>query len=398
MNNNHHQTLKERWILGSLTLNLFLSILKLVVGLITNSLGLIAEAIHSFSDLIASVISFISVKITAKKSKDFPYGLYKVENIAAVIISFFLFFAAYEILKEVFLSHESHQVKNPEYAIIVMLIAMVLTFFYSRFEKKAGEKLNSPVLVADAEHIWADFLSSVIVLIGLISVYFGYNLDKYAAAIVSVFIFKSGFEILKDSIKVLLDYSLDLDELNKIKNLILKNPAVVDIKEIKGRTAGSYKFVEVEILLHNMSLREAHRIVDEIAEEVKQKIQNVESVVIHYEPARQEGLRIGVLCDENQNIKDFETAKVVCIYDIGKDLEILSNYNITIEENSLSKLLSKLGLDVLVSKNHPLDFKVRFLLSKSSIMVWETEKNKVDESVNEVVKSWKEFIKGEVQS
>jgi len=74
-----------------------------------------------------------------------------------VIISFFLFFAAYEILKEAFLSHESHQVKNPEYAIIVMLIAMVLTFFYSRFEKKVGEKLNSPVLVADAEHIWADF-------------------------------------------------------------------------------------------------------------------------------------------------------------------------------------------------------------------------------------------------
>jgi len=396
MNNNHHQTLKERWILGSLTLNLFLSILKLVVGLITNSLGLIAEAIHSFSDLIASVISFISVKITAKKSKYFPYGLYKVENIAAVIISFFLFFAAYEILKEAFLSHESHQVKNPEYAIIVMLIAMVLTFFYSRFEKKVGEKLNSPVLVADAEHIWADFLSSIIVLIGLISVYFGYNLDKYAAAIVSVFIFKSGFEILKDSIKVLLDYSLDLDELNKIKNLILKNPAVVDIKEIKGRTAGSYKFVEVEILLHNMSLRETHRIVDEIAEEIKQKIQNIESVVIHYEPARQEGLRMGVLCDENQNIKDFETARVVCIYDISQDLEILSSCNITIEENNLSKLLSKPGLDVLVSKNHPLDFKVRFLLSKSSIMVWETEKNKVDESVNEVVKSWKEFIEGEV--
>jgi len=71
MNNNHRQTLKERWILGSLTLNLFLSILKLVVGFITNSLGLIAEAIHSFSDLIASVISFISVKITAKKIKRF---------------------------------------------------------------------------------------------------------------------------------------------------------------------------------------------------------------------------------------------------------------------------------------------------------------------------------------
>lgn len=398
MNNNHQQRLKERWVLGALILNLFLSVLKLLVGVMTGSLGLIAEAIHSFSDLIASVVSFIGIKITAKKSKDFPYGLYKVENIAAIIISFFLFFASYEILKEAFLRHEDYEIKNPEYAIAVMLIAMVLTFFYSRFEKRAGEKLNSPVLIADAEHIWADFLSSLIVLVGLVSVYFGYNLDKYTAAIVSLFIFKSGFDILKESIKVLLDYSLSFEDLKKIKDIILKNPAVVDIKDIKGRSAGSYKFVEGEILLHNMSLREAHKIVDEISDEIKREIQNVESVVLHYEPARQEGLRVGVLCDENQNIKDFETSNVICIYDIGKDSKILSNYKINIEKDTLSKLLSKVGLDILISKNHPNSFDIRFLLSKSSIMVWETEKDGLTEALNEVIESWKEFIKGEVLS
>jgi len=392
-----NQKLKERWILGSLLLNLFLSVLKLVFGLITNSLGLIAEAIHSFSDLVASVISFIGVKLSAKKSEDFPYGLYKVENIAALIISLFLFLAGYEIIKEAFFHHEERQVSNPEYAIIVMAVAMILTFFYSRFEKQAGKKLNSPTLIADAEHIWADFLSSIIVLIGLIGVYFGYNIDKYAAAVVSLFIFHSGFEIMKDSIKVLLDFTLEKEELEKIKNIILKHPAIVDIKSIKGRSAGSYKFLEIELLMHNLSLREAHRIVDEIAQQIKEKIPNIDSVIIHYEPARQEGLRVAFLTDDEGNIKDFETATYMTVFDITKDFEIVRNPPIKLSGNK-NKIIENSRADVIVSKNHPLNFETRFSLSRSSIMVWETEKQKIEDALQEVIKSWKEFINKEGKS
>ncbi|MFN3787055.1 cation diffusion facilitator family transporter [Sulfurihydrogenibium azorense] len=392
-----NQTLKERWILGSLLLNLFLSVLKLVFGLITNSLGLIAEAIHSFSDLVASVISFIGVKLSAKKSEDFPYGLYKIENIAALIISLFLFLAGYEIIKEVFFHHEEKQVSNPEYAIIVMVIAMILTFFYSRFEKQAGKKLNSPTLIADAEHIWADFLSSVIVLIGLIGVYFGYNLDKYAAAVVALFIFHSGFEIMKDSIKVLLDFTLEKEELEKIKNIILKHPAIVDIKSIKGRSAGSYKFLEIELLMHNLSLREAHKIVDEIAQQIKEKVPNIDSVIIHYEPARQEGLRVAFLTDDEGNIKDFETATYITVVDITKDFEVLKNPLLKLSGNK-NKIIENSRADVIVSKNHPLNFETRFSLSRSSIMVWETEKQKIEDALQEVIKSWKEFINKEGKS
>ncbi len=388
-----NQKLKERWILGSLLLNLFLSILKLSFGIITHSLGLIAEAIHSFSDLIASIVSFISIKLSSKKSEDFPYGLYKVENIAAIVISFFLFFAAYEIFKEAFLKEEKIEIVNPEYAIIVMFIAMITTFFYSRYEKIAGEKLNSPTLIADAEHIWADFLSSIIVIIGLVSVYFGFNLDRYAAAIVSIFIIKSGFDIFKESIKVLLDFSLDKEDIEKIKNIILKHPAIVDIKVIKGRSAGSYKFLEIELLLHNMSLREAHRIVDEIADEIKSNIDNIDSVVIHYEPARQEGLRIGILSDENDKITDFEKAKKIFIFDINKDFEILNKQELYITD--INRIISNLGLDIVVSKNHPMNLKTRFLLSKSSVMVWETENTEIDKSLSEVIKSWRKFIESE---
>lgn len=93
---------------------------------------------------------------------------------------------------------------------------MILTFLYSYFEKRAGEKLNSPTLIADAKHIWADFLSSTIVLVGLISVMFGYHdIDRYAAVIVAIFIIYSGYEIFKDGIKVLLDISLDKEDIEK---------------------------------------------------------------------------------------------------------------------------------------------------------------------------------------
>ncbi|MGB9766470.1 MAG: cation diffusion facilitator family transporter [Sulfurihydrogenibium sp.] len=388
------QTLKERWILGSLLINLFLSILKLFFGVLTNSLGLIAEAIHSFSDLVASIISFIGVKLSAKKSKDFPYGLYKLENVAALIISFFLFFAAYEIIKEAFFHHEERQVSNPEYAIAVMVVAMVLTFFYSRLEKEAGKRLNSPTLIADAEHIWADFLSSIIVLVGLIGVYFGYNIDKYAAAIVSLFIFHSGFEILKDSIKVLLDFTVEKEDIQKIRNIVLKHPAIIDLKSIKGRSAGSYKFLELEILMHNLSLREAHKIVDNLAEEIKRKIPNIDFVTIHYEPVRQEGLRVAFLIDENENIKDFETADYILTVDISKDFEIVKNPKLKLTENK-GQIIANSGVDIVVSKNHPNDFATRFMLARSSIMVWETEKDKFEEALEEVIKSWKEFNKKE---
>ncbi len=390
-----NQKLKERWAIGSLILNLSLSILKLAAGLFTGSLALIAEAIHSFSDLVASVISLISVKLAAKKTKEFPYGLYKLENIASVVISLFLFFAAYEIIREAFFSHEHSEVKHVGVAIFVMVIAMITTFIYSRLEIKAAKELNSPALMADAQHIWADFLSSIIVIVGLIGVYFGYNLDKYAAAAVSLFIIHSGWEIFSSGIKVLLDISLEKDELEKIKKIIYNHPAVVEIKHIRGRAAGSFKFLDIELLLHNYSLRETHKIVDEIEKKIRTEVPNIDSVFIHYEPVRQEGLRIAFLVDENNKIRDFSSAKRIVVVDVSKNYETHISNQIDVEgdEKEIGDLVSKINVDIVVSKLHPLDFEVRWKLTRAGVMVWETEKETFEEALDEVLKSWKEYNK-----
>ncbi|WP_456464270.1 cation diffusion facilitator family transporter [Persephonella sp.] len=391
------QTLKERWALGSLILNTTLTVLKFVFALITGSLALMAEAIHSFSDLIASVISLISVRLSAKKTKEYPYGLYKVENIASVVISFFLFFAAYEILREAFFSEEERVVKNTELAIGVMLFAMIATFIYSRLELKAAKRLNSPALLADAQHIWADFLSSAIVIVGLVGTHFGYNLDKYAASIVALFVFYSGWEIFSSGLKVLLDVSLEKEEIEKIKKIIYSNPAVVDIKHIRGRVAGSFKFLDIELLLHNYSLRETHRIVDEIERKIKEEIPNIDSVFIHYEPVRQKGLRIAFLTDEEKSIKDFKTANKVITVDISDSGEMQINNPLEVEpdEKEIGDILSKINIDIVVASHHPEEFEVRWNLARAGVMVWETDKKSFDEAVKEIINSYKEFNKKE---
>ncbi|WP_457626477.1 cation diffusion facilitator family transporter [Persephonella sp.] len=390
-----NQILKERWALGSLILNSVLTVLKFIFALITGSLALMAEAVHSFSDLIASVISLISVKLAAKKTKEYPYGLYKIENIASIIISFFLFFAAYEIIREAFFSKEERVVQHTELAILVMFFAMIATFVYSRLELKAAKKLNSPALMADAQHIWADFLSSMIVIAGLAGTYFGYNLDKYAASVVALFVFYSGWEIFSSGLKVLLDVSLEKEEIEKIKKIIYSHPAVVDIRHIRGRVAGSFKFLDIELLLHNYSLRETHRIVDDIERRIKEEIPNIDSVFIHYEPVRQEGLRIAFLTDEEENIRDFKTATKVITVDISEDGDTQINNPLDVEpdEKEIGDILSKINIDIVVASHHPEEFEVRWNLTRAGVMVWETDKQTFDEAVKEIINSYKEFKK-----
>ncbi|WP_456392826.1 cation diffusion facilitator family transporter [Persephonella sp.] len=389
------QTLKERWALGSLILNTTLTVLKFIFALITGSLALMAEAIHSFSDLIASVVSLVSVKLAARKTSEYPYGLYKLENMAAVVISLFLFFAAYEIIKEAFFSQEERVVKHTELAIGVMVIAMMATFIYSRLELKAAKRLNSPALLADAQHIWADFLSSLIVIVGLVGTYFGYNLDKYAAAVVALFVFYSGWEIFSSGLKVLLDVSLEKEEIEKIKRIIYSHPAVVDIRHIRGRVAGSFKFLDVELLLHNFSLRETHRIVDEIERKIKEEIPNIDSVFIHYEPVRQEGLRIAFLVDDEKNIKDFSSASQIITVDLSENGNVQVNNPLEVEpdEREIGDILSKINIDIVVASHHPEEFEVRWKLTRAGVMVWETDRKNFDEALEEIINSYNEFTK-----
>ncbi len=274
---------KKKISLYSIGVNLILSAIKISGGLFSGSAALTADGVHSLSDLAASASVYIGIVISNKKSELFPQGLYKVENLVALVSAFAIFFAGYEIAKDV-LFGESTPISSLATALIVIGLTVLITYLYSRWEKQKAIALNSPSLMADAEHIKTDFYTALVVLVGVLGQYFGYPLvEKIAVVIVVYFIFHSGFEILKESIKVLLDASLDHESITKIQRILEGEKTVEKINAITGRNAGSFKFVQLDLDLVTDSLSEAHRIAHDIEDKIKREMPFVEKVVVHYQ-------------------------------------------------------------------------------------------------------------------
>jgi cation diffusion facilitator family transporter len=274
---------KKKISLYSIGMNLTLSIIKIVGGMVSGSAALTADGVHSLSDLAASVSVYTGIVISNKKSKNFPFGLYKVENLVALVSAFAIFFAGYEIAKDVFFG-ESQVIKNLPVALAVIGTTVLITYLYAKYEEKMAVKLNSPSLKADAEHIKADFYTALVVLVGVLSKYYGFEWgEKIAVLIVVFFIFHSGFEILKDAIKVLLDASVDNETIQKVNEILKDDDRISKINFITGRNSGSFKFLQLDVDLNTDSLSEAHQISHDIEEKIKNEMPFVEKVVVHYQ-------------------------------------------------------------------------------------------------------------------
>jgi cation diffusion facilitator family transporter len=274
---------KKKISLYSIVINFVLSSIKIVGGMVSGSAALTADGVHSLSDLAASLSVYVGIVISNKKSELFPHGLYKVENLVALVSAFAIFFAGYEIAKDV-LFGEASPIENLPVALLVIALTVAITYLYSRWERVKAIELNSPSLLADAEHIKADFYTALVVLVGVLGQYFGYPLvEKMAVVVVVYFIFHSGFEILKEAIKVLLDASLDHESIEQIRAILEEEEKIEAINAITGRNAGSFQFVQLDLSLATDSLKEAHEIAHTIEDKIKKEMPFVEKVVVHYQ-------------------------------------------------------------------------------------------------------------------
>ena len=278
----------EKVGLFSIGVNLLLVIIKYSLALLSGSVALLADAIHSFSDVISSATVFTGIKISKRRSTRFPYGLYKVENLVSLISSLFIFFAGYEIVQTVLFKAESLKPEFLPYAMAGVLASMAITFFFSRYELREGERIGSPSLIADAQHIRTDMFSSAVILCGLVAGLFHWPLDKVAALVVVVLVFRSGFTIFLDAIRVLLDASLDFESMDRVKSAILSHPQVTSIHSLRGRNSGRFKFIEADIGLRVRELERAHHVSQQIEAEISKSVPNVDRVLIHYEPEKKE--------------------------------------------------------------------------------------------------------------
>ncbi len=301
---------KERIGFYSIGVNVLLVALKGGLAVLSGSVALVADAIHSATDVISSVTVLAGIKISKRKSKNFPYGLYKVENFVSLLTSLLIFLAGYEIVKTVFFEPFALKKEYLPYAMGGLVAAMVITFAFSRYELRRGKAMESPSLMADAKHIRTDMLSSGVILAGLVGGLFDLDLDGIAAIIVVLLVFKAGAGIFVDAFRVLLDASLDFKTLDQVKTIILKDPRVVSINDLWGRNSGQYKFIEADIIINAENLEKAHLVSQRIENHIRTAVAHVDQILIHYAPQKRESRTVAVpLQNDRRSISEhFGTA------------------------------------------------------------------------------------------
>jgi cation diffusion facilitator family transporter len=278
----------ERIGFYSIGINILLVGIKFSLAVFSGSIALVADAIHSLSDVISSATVLAGIKISKRKSKIFPYGLYKVENLVSLVSSLFIFFAGYEIAVSIFLGEQDLNIGRLPVAMAGVVLTILITYTFSRYELRRGRKTGSPSLIADAQHIKTDMLSSGVIFFGLLGGLFGLPLDRVAALVMVFFIGKAGLGIFLDAIRVLLDASLDFETLDRVKSTILEDRKVGTINALWGRNSGRFKFIEADIVLKVHDLDRAHAITRRIEREIKERVSNVDHILIHYEPQKRE--------------------------------------------------------------------------------------------------------------
>jgi cation diffusion facilitator family transporter len=283
----------ERMGVFSLLINTSLVILKLGLAALSGSLALAASATDSAVDIIGSVVVLVGLVISKRKTKTFPFGLYKVENVVSIVIAVLIFLAGYEIAKEAIVG-TAGPVSTQWWMLVGVALTVIVPLLWSRYELKVGREANSPSLMAEARHYQTDVLSSLIVFASVAASALGLALDRLGALLIVPFIAKSGWELMADGMKVLLDASLDKETLDQVEEIIASSPGVAEVKSVVGRNSGRYRFLQADIAVRTSDLEKAHQLSEELEKAIKDGVENVERVVIHYEPQIKTSLTYGV--------------------------------------------------------------------------------------------------------
>ncbi len=278
-----------------------LILIKVVASILTGSISIRADAVHSALDLIAAVTTFIGVRISGRPADEqHPFGHGKAENISSTVVAGLIFAAGgiiiYTAVKRLVAGAPLELI---EIGIYVTAAAIVINILISRYLLRVSRDTDSPALEADARHLFSDVLSSCAVLVGLIVVRLtGLNiLDPIIALLVALFILKVGYDTLRKSFGGLVDVRLPKAEEAEIKSCIIEHYSeVVSFHRLRTRKAGSQRYIDLHLVMpKNDSVDEAHRMCDHLEQDIENRLHHA-SVTIHVEPCRIECEQCQVSC------------------------------------------------------------------------------------------------------
>lgn len=317
---------KEYWLLGSVFLNLFFSVAKLFWGLHFSSTVVTVDGIHSVTDVFGAILIFMALRIAGRKSRRFPFGLNKLEDMAAILGGLAIVFAGYEIIRNAFFIKGISTPENIWETLLFILAIIILELVFYHFEHKAAKRLDSPGVRADAVNWLGDIGTSVVVLAGILGHYLSVPYaQKVAVVLIVVMILYSAYGILRDAVLTLLDASVDSSTLQKASQIIRRFPEVSHTEKLFIRRSGSLLIADIVLQVNQKSMHGAHLLIDKIEQSLYKEIKNLDTVTIHYEPGHKSFILIAMLLDESKGhiASSFDKTAWIQIKQISADGEIL---------------------------------------------------------------------------
>jgi cation diffusion facilitator family transporter len=275
--------------LFSAATNLFLAIGKIIVGYVGYSHALIADGMHSFSDLISDALVIIAAKAGDRlPDEGHPYGHRRIETMGAIIISLLLIIVAgtivYDALEHIFLNRAT---QTPEIIVLgAALVSIVANEWLYRYTLKEGKKINSSLLITNAWHHRGDALSSVIVFLAAGGAILGIPyFDALGATLIGALIFKMGIQMMFGGLKELMDAAVDPETLAHIQRVIKSVSGVVMVHQLRTRLHSGNILVDVHIIVDPyISVSEGHHIGEAVHLALIHEVSNVEDVTVHIDP------------------------------------------------------------------------------------------------------------------
>ncbi|MCL4813275.1 MAG: cation diffusion facilitator family transporter [Vicinamibacteraceae bacterium] len=269
-----------------LLLNLAVAAAKIAFGAATGTVSILSDGFHSLTDGASNVVALVGVHVAAKPpDEDHPYGHRKFETLAAVGIGMFLLLVMLGVVQTAWDRLRGGAAPDvTPWSFAVMLVTLGVNLFVVAYESRAGRRLRSEVLVADARHTRSDVLTSLTVVAALVGMHLGIPLlDPIAALVVAVFIGLTGVQIARDTSSILSDRSV-MDE-DQIRAVVMGVPGLLGCHEIRTRGTADYVFLDMHIwLAPETTLFDAHAASHAVKDRLMQRFPEIADAVIHIEP------------------------------------------------------------------------------------------------------------------
>ena len=283
----HQAAQRSTWI--SVGVNIFLTLLQIVVGLFSHSQALIADAFHSLSDMLSDFVVLIANRYSKKAADaNHPYGHYRIENVASFIVGLLLLAVGIGMLWSA-----GHKLINPtlipqvhRMALWVALSALVIKEGLFRYMLYIAKKVGSSMLIANAWHARSDAASSLIVAVGIMGNLLGFTLlDCIAALIIGLFIIRMGWKFTWSALADLMDHAIAAHYTEQIYQTILATPGIQGAHNLRTRKLGDLIAVDVHVEVDGaLSIRQGHDIILQLQQRIKQVLPSVVSIMVHIDP------------------------------------------------------------------------------------------------------------------